>query len=358
MSMHEANQADQPLTVTVIVPVYKVERYLDDCVRSIVAQTHEHLDVILIDDGSPDNSGAMCDVWAEKDARIRVVHKQNGGLSSARNAGLKLARGQFVTFVDSDDVIAPDMVELLLAQAERYRADLVVSDFVDFTDEAPVFSSDGDVTKVGGGTELLAEVVCGRINWAACDKLYRITLFDGGLRFTEGVLYEDVEFTPKAFVRAETAVVTPWRLYGYRQRSESIMGVSARRVSPDLLRMLGSAISTVREAFPEGDPTREVLVTSYVLHASKELERMDSRDPSNDDFRREYRTFVRRHWKEVSGFHSLSLPYRLGLLASAVSPKGFSRLVRVVRIIKRTKLGSGLRRSASEPPSGNEALSG
>ena len=91
--------------VTIIVPVYRVEAYLDECVESLVSQTHPDLDIILVDDGSPDGSGFICDQWATRDERIRVIHKPNGGLSSARNAGLDAARGAFITFVDADDIV-------------------------------------------------------------------------------------------------------------------------------------------------------------------------------------------------------------------------------------------------------------
>lgn len=342
--------------VTVVVPVYDVEQYLDECMSSVLKQTHEHLDVILVDDGSPDNSGSMCDRWATEDERVRVVHKPNGGLSSARNAGLDLALGQYITFVDSDDIIAPDMVEHLLALAEVHRADLVVSDFEAFHDGSPAFSQAGGVIKIGTGTSLLPDVVCGRINWAACDKLYRSHMFEGGLRFTEGALYEDVEFTPKAFVRAKVAVLTPWRLYGYRQRPQSIMGVSSRRVSPDLIRMLRSAISTVKGAFSRDDPAYEALMTAYILHASKKLEWMDPENPGNDDFRRAYQSLVRDYWAEVSRFDSLSLAYRAGLLLSMLSPKVFSLSVSRLRTLKRSRLGKLVRRSSAGTPAALRGL--
>ena len=95
--------------ISVIVPVYKVEKFLDRCVESIVGQTYENLEIILVDDGSPDNCPSMCDKWAEKDSRIKVIHKENGGVSSARNAALYAATGDFIGFVDSDDWIEPDM---------------------------------------------------------------------------------------------------------------------------------------------------------------------------------------------------------------------------------------------------------
>ena len=110
--------------ISVIVPVYKVEKYLDKCVESIVNQTYKNLEIILVDDGSPDNCPAMCDEWAEKDERIRVIHKENGGLADARNAGMDIATGDYIGFVDSDDWIEPNMYEVLLKNALKYDADI------------------------------------------------------------------------------------------------------------------------------------------------------------------------------------------------------------------------------------------
>ena len=112
------------LKISVIVPVYKVEEYLDRCVKSIVEQTHKNLEIILVDDGSPDNCPAICDSWAEKDRRIKVIHKENGGLCSARNAGMDIATGDFIGFVDSDDVIDCDMYQLLIENAVSSGADI------------------------------------------------------------------------------------------------------------------------------------------------------------------------------------------------------------------------------------------
>ena len=106
--------------ISVIIPIYKVEQYLDECVESIIKQTYKNLEIILVDDGSPDGCPQMCDEWARKDERIRVVHKKNGGLSSARNAGLDVATGEYVSFVDSDDFIATDALRSLY---ERFHGD-------------------------------------------------------------------------------------------------------------------------------------------------------------------------------------------------------------------------------------------
>lgn len=110
--------------VSVIVPVYKVEPYLDRCVASILAQTYPNLEVILVDDGSPDNCPALCDAWAQRDARIRVIHKKNGGLSDARNVGLDAASGAYISFVDSDDYIAENFIETLYDLLHEYHTDI------------------------------------------------------------------------------------------------------------------------------------------------------------------------------------------------------------------------------------------
>lgn len=115
--------------LSVIVPVYKVEKYLARCVDSILNQTFSDLEVILVDDGSPDNCPAMCDELAKVDKRIRVIHKENGGLSSARNAGMRIAQGKYIGFVDSDDDVEPDMYETMLEAAENHDADFVMSDY-------------------------------------------------------------------------------------------------------------------------------------------------------------------------------------------------------------------------------------
>ena len=114
----------QPL-ISVIVPIYKVEEYLDRCVESLINQTYKNLEIILVDDGSPDNCPQMCEAWAQKDSRIKVVHKENGGLSDARNAGFEVATGDIISFIDSDDWIEPEMFETMLSQMEKDDSDIV-----------------------------------------------------------------------------------------------------------------------------------------------------------------------------------------------------------------------------------------
>lgn len=127
---------NQPL-ISVIVPVYKVEAYLGPCVESVIAQTYRNLEIILIDDGSPDRCPEMCDAWAQKDSRIKVIHKENGGVSLARNVGLDAATGDYVMFVDSDDLIVSNIVETLLDSCQRNNVLLAMCPLQNFTGKAP-----------------------------------------------------------------------------------------------------------------------------------------------------------------------------------------------------------------------------
>ena len=215
--------------ISVIVPVYKVEDCLDKCVQSIAGQTHSNLEIILVDDGSPDRCGAMCDAWAEKDSRIRVVHKENGGLSDARNAGLAVATGSLISFIDSDDWIEPDFLEALLTAMEQQDAQIAEC-AVDLVDE------DGNllrlreaaqvpvVEKHEGLHRLIQEDGIFQTVW---NKLYRRHVLEGIL-FEKGKCHEDDFWTYQIFDRMDRLAVVNRPMYHYLQRSGSIMGVGYR----------------------------------------------------------------------------------------------------------------------------------
>ncbi|MBQ7154232.1 MAG: glycosyltransferase, partial [Synergistaceae bacterium] len=212
--------------ISVIVPIYNVEKYLDRCVESIVNQTYKNLEIILVDDGSPDNCPAMCDNWAHKDSRIRVIHKQNGGLSSARNAGIDAAHGEYLGFIDSDDYILPEMYEVLLKLILENDADLSVCSFQRVDEDGMPLQDDSKEleAKVLIGGEILTEWMKGDWRYAlVVTKLCKAELFHG-LRFLDGRLHED-EFIAHHFLRkCRKSASTSARMYMYTQRSDSIMG--------------------------------------------------------------------------------------------------------------------------------------
>ncbi len=216
----------QPL-ISIIVPIYKVESLLDTCVRSLIAQTYTNTEIILVDDGSPDRCGELCDEWAEKDARIRVVHKENGGLSDARNAGLAMATGEYIGFVDSDDWIEPRMYELLYNALCETDADIAECDRDDFSDEHPAtpFTAEAITKHVYTAEQALAElIVDGALRQTVWNKLYRAELVTDPL-FPVGKLNEDEFWTYKVFGQANTIVHIDAKLYHYYQREGSIIHV-------------------------------------------------------------------------------------------------------------------------------------
>lgn len=209
--------------ISVIIPVYKVEEFLDHCIESIVEQTYRELEIILVDDGSPDECPLKCDKWAERDRRIRVIHKKNGGLSDARNVGMSIATGSYISFIDSDDWISPDFYEKLYHSIIESNAQIAASGIVwayndhlqhdDFIYNQRIFSPE----------DALETLIQGRGFYAvAWNKLYKKSLFDG-IEFPIGKLHEDEFVTYKLVGKATKLVLCQKALYYYRQREGSIM---------------------------------------------------------------------------------------------------------------------------------------
>lgn len=217
--------------VSVVIPVYRVQRYLDRCVQSVLAQTYAEIEVLLIDDGSPDRCGELCDAWAKKDSRVRAFHKPNGGLSDARNYGAARARGAYLTFVDSDDVLAPDCIEYLAALMRQSGCDLACCDLVEFEQDPCAFPQQepdaaDTVTGVRACELLMGEKYMPLV--PAWGKLYRAKTVRS-FPFPVGRIHEDEATTCKYLYSSRTVTIGTRRLYGYRQRPESIMGRTRKR---------------------------------------------------------------------------------------------------------------------------------
>lgn len=216
---------EQPL-ISVIVPVYKAEKYLDKCINSILSQTYSNLEIILVNDGSPDKSGEMCDRFAEKDGRIRVFHKENGGQSSARNLGLDNMTGDYVSFIDSDDYIEPDMLKTLLDNASDHSAEISACGIARERDGKLLsyfnkdYPENKDILVFSTNEALLENFRNSRLTYSPCDKLYHKSIWEN-LRMTEGQIYEDMEVIPKCIERAKTVVYDPTPLYRYNLTEQS-----------------------------------------------------------------------------------------------------------------------------------------
>lgn len=216
----------EPL-ISVIVPIYKVEKYLDKCINSIVDQTYNNLEIILVDDGSPDRCPAMCDDWAKKDSRIKVIHKENGGVSSARNTGIDTATGEFIAFVDGDDIIDKDMYAVLLDNALRENADITMCSFKYFNYEKQSFCEGTAYyaeRKILLPDEACADFfkTCNGHLVSLCNKIIKKHIFDG-LYFPVGRVFEDWTLAPMLYYRANKICYIPQKFYTYIVHESSIV---------------------------------------------------------------------------------------------------------------------------------------
>ena len=214
--------------ISVIVPVYKVEKYLPACVDSILSQTFSDFELILVDDGSSDDCGAMCDGYAREDSRIHVIHQENGGLSAARNAGLDVAKGEYVTFVDSDDVIAPDCLQVFTEVADETDADIVVGSYIEFSDDSGLKDVWAQLetqksyqieTRYNACEALYLGKAEMPIN--AWGKLYKTGVI-GSQRFPVGRIHEDQAFVPRIIYAASGIAILDRAVYGYRHNEDGI----------------------------------------------------------------------------------------------------------------------------------------
>ena len=222
--------------ISVIVPVYRVEKYLERCVKSILSQTYKNLEVILVDDGSPDQCPAICDACAEKDARVKVIHQENKGLSGARNAGINAASGEYLAFVDSDDYVSPHFIEELYQLLKDTGCAIGQCRFSYVKGEGLVEEGDSAFCIYRG--ESLMEQLYGPEEKATCfvvawNKLYRAELFkETGIRYPEGRIHEDEATTYRLFHEAKKLAFLDRALYGYyTENGGSITSVfSAKRL--------------------------------------------------------------------------------------------------------------------------------
>ena len=230
------------MLISVIIPVYKVEDLLDRCIESVVNQTYRDLDIILVDDGSPDGCPEKCDIWAQKDARIRVIHKSNAGLSAARNDGIKIASGEYLLFVDSDDYLQLDACEKLATYADG--VDVVVGECNIIRSQCNEHEIHTNLqeNRIYTGEEY-ARLAISRSEWYApvCYNFYRKKLLlENNLSFKEGIYHEDIEFTPRLFLAAKSVKYLHYEFYNYIKRDDSITGRMSEKQFNDLMQTFTS----------------------------------------------------------------------------------------------------------------------
>ena len=248
--------------VSVIIPVYNVEQYLDKCVQSVINQTYKNIEVILVDDGSPDNCPKMCDEYSVCDKRIKVIHKSNGGLSDARNAGIDRAKGDYITFVDSDDYVEDNYVELLLHSVHKYNADISCGKQNVLYGDSIVKAYTGKHYVLNSEEALRMMLYHDDMDVSAWAKMYKRSLFEG-IRFPVGRLYEDAATTYKLIDKADVITLESFPIYNYVMRNDSITNNSFSEKKLDLI----TSTREMTEIISKKYPTLDVACQRRLLYA-------------------------------------------------------------------------------------------
>lgn len=282
--------------ISVIVPVYNVEHYLNRCVDSILAQTYSDLEILLVDDGSTDGSGELCDAYARQDARVQVIHKKNGGLSDARNCGIEHAKGRYFCFVDSDDGIAPQMIEVLYRNLLNAGADVSAVALRSFsTEELPAAEDTLKKVQYMTGKEALRSILQSEeLGDFAVNKLYKRELFEN-VCYPLGRAMEDQGTTYKLLDQCQGVAYCPVPLYFYYQRPDSILHKRTLKFYEDKWDMGRQRYQYIREKYPdmlENDAAMMKIVEHCYPYLRKDQRRKAEMEQFLQEFRPEAEGFL------------------------------------------------------------------
>ncbi|WP_226620259.1 glycosyltransferase family 2 protein [Cytobacillus firmus] len=288
--------------VSVVVPVYKVEKYLHRCVDSVLNQTYTNLEIILVNDGSPDYCGEMIDSYAVKDSRIITVHKENGGLSDARNAGMEYVTGNYTMFVDSDDWLDVSMIEKLMNAITKYQADVVQSAFYYAYEDHLLYDnryySSNDSPVILNNKILMYELVKNeKVKNFAWGKLYKTELIKD-LPFKKGVLFEDVFWAHKVMQRVETYVIVHQPHYYYLQRKDSIVASYTPR-NLDILEGLKERHKFLEQYYNElTNESLKVILKTSLIHYN--LLFINWRKDPSRFYKKEIYSYIKNNYSQLS----------------------------------------------------------
>lgn len=281
--------------ISVVLPVYRVEPYLESCIESIRRQTYRNLEIILVDDGSPDGCPAICDAFAKKDNRIRVIHKENGGLSDARNAGTSKATGEYITFVDSDDLVEDTYVEYLYGLIEKYNCNMsLCTHTVKFENGKEIRYGDGSDEMLSAHDCLSRMLYHDVIDTSAWGKMYE-TGMAKTILYPKGMLFEDIGTTYRFFMESRQIACGYRSQYVYMQRKNSIVSGTFNPHKLDLLVMTDRMAEDVKKTYP--DLSNAVLRRRVYARFSTLNQMLDV--DGYDKERKEIIAFIKQYKKEV-----------------------------------------------------------
>ena len=319
--------------ISVIIPVYNTERYLRECFDSVIGQTFDRIEILLMDDGSTDGSPAICDAYAEKDSRVRVYHRDNRGVSAARNEGIALASGRFICFADSDDYMAPQMLEKLYTLIQKHGAQIVCCGRFDAQTQPTRGRGKQPEERVISGKEAMRECVVSRMITAyPWDKLFEREVIQS-LAFPPLRVGEDAVFVVQALRKAERVAITSEPLYAYRIREDSSSGGYHPKML-DLLTAWETVDAYVKRECPEYPEVMSDILGRRIWAHFVLADKMNSRGaPAEDPEYRRITEWLRRHRRDILAclFRPSSLfswRRRLGAALFMLNEKGYRGMTR------------------------------
>lgn len=339
--------------VSVIVAIYQSEAYIHRCISSIIHQTHSHLEIILVNDGSPDNCGKIADIYKQKDKRIRVIHQDNGGLSDARNAGMKVATGTYTMFVDSDDWLELTMIETMLFHILKKKADIVQTAFYYAYDDKLLvdhrhFREDEPSVLLDNQQLMQALIENETVKNFAWGKLYKTALIQD-IPFKKGVLFEDVHWSHHVMQQVEAYLILHQPFYYYYQRDDSIVATYTAK-SLDMLQGLKDRHEFIKSYYPNfvQASLKQILKSSFIHY---NLLFMKSGVDKEKLHRNEIESYVKEHKEQLKKAVKKDKQLRRQLTLFLLHPylnilyPGAQKILRSIWILPKPK---GLDRAGSE----------
>lgn len=318
--------------ISIIIPVYNVERFLDKCIDSVISQSYQELEIILVDDGSTDASGQLCDKWAQSDSRIIVVHQFNQGLSMARNKGIEIATGDYITFIDSDDYILPEFCSYLLDLIIKNDADISVCQLINVDESNHKLHSHKKIDDyLIAGREACMDIFLTNndIDTSAWRKLYRSQLFKStGIRFPAGRYHEDVFTTYKVVSNCSRIIIGSKKLYAYRKRIGSIVNSTFSIKHLDSVYGKLERLEYIRKEFPK---LQNKAIFGVIYSANDCLMKLIS-TTSNDD--NEAVSFLKSIYREFGKDYLRSKARFRSKLFAFMAYSNLSLFVRCMRVFK------------------------
>ena len=298
--------------ITIIVPVYKVEDYLERCIESIINQTYNNLEIILVDDGSPDNCGKICDEYQIRDKRIKVIHKENGGVSAARNDGIAASTGQYIAFIDSDDYIKKEYIEKLYLNLKKNNCDISICSYVETNDNTYPVEKNKEETYIYNSEQVMEKIMYQReIYTSVWCKLFKKELFGNIVFPTESNIGEDLATVYKLITKSKKIVYSREKNYCYFQRNNSLIKSRFKKQRMNCINYVYQIVDFVKSEYPYILPAAHNRLFMEAIFIIIQIPKKEYKDEYQ-----QLKGIIKKYRKEVLKDKKSKKGYRIIALAS------------------------------------------